>query len=151
MTTIYDCGCGTRASKRYAHEGDAIKRWGREDSHAIIAGQKVAIQRPRLRGPNGEVPLTRYETFRQEGRMQRAVAGKVMRRVPCSMPSGALTRCPRPPNPSASPTYPASPVRRISTGLGTSSIRRHRRHIPNHRSSFLVDQRQLDNITSWHA
>ena len=79
-----------KAGKRYAHEGDAIKRWGREDGHAIIAGQKVAIQRPRLRGPKGEVPLTRYETFRQEGRMQRAVAGKVMRRVSMRDYEGAI-------------------------------------------------------------
>jgi len=79
-----------KAGKRYAHEGDAIKRWGREDGHAIIAGQKVAIQRPRLRGPNGEVPLTRYEAFRQEGRMQRAVAGKVMRRVSMRDYEGAI-------------------------------------------------------------
>lgn len=48
-----------KASMRYAHQGDAIKRRVRDMSHAIIAGQTAAIQRPRLRGPDGEVPLNR--------------------------------------------------------------------------------------------
>jgi putative transposase len=79
-----------KAGKRYAHERDEIKRWGHEDGYAIIAGQKVAIQRPRLRGPRGEVPLTRYEAFRRSGRMQRAVAGKVLRRVSMRDYEGAI-------------------------------------------------------------
>src|SRR5881296_2380143 len=42
-------------------------------------GQKVPLQRPRIRGGNGDVKLGSYELFRREEEMQRQVWSRVMR------------------------------------------------------------------------
>ena len=55
------------------------RRWGRQPGYVVFGGQKVAIERPRVRTPAGEeVELTNYRRLQQDGRMQRAVAEKIV-------------------------------------------------------------------------
>lgn len=69
------------AGERYAPgEGGTANRWGFEQGYCIIDGQKVPIQRQRLRDKNNrEVKLGSYELFQRSGPMQAAVWDKMMR------------------------------------------------------------------------
>ena len=49
-------------------------RWGRQPGYVVFAGQKVAVQRPRVRTRQGEeVQLDSYARLQHDGRRQRAV------------------------------------------------------------------------------
>jgi putative transposase len=55
-------------------------RWGKENGHCVIDGQKVPIQRTRVRDKEKhEVKLGSYELFQRSSPMQRAVWDKIMR------------------------------------------------------------------------
>ena len=54
-------------------------RWGKAAGSVVIHGQKVPIQRPRVRGRGGELKLGSYELFRQQDQMQRKIWERVMR------------------------------------------------------------------------
>lgn len=57
-------------------------RWGKEEGHVVFLGRKVAIEKPRVRGKHGgEIPLQRYQAFRNPQRMAQAVEAKLLRRV----------------------------------------------------------------------
>src|SRR5487761_73361 len=49
-------------------------RWGQQPGYVVFAGQKVAVERPRVRTRHGEeVPLDSYARLQHDGRRQRAV------------------------------------------------------------------------------
>jgi putative transposase len=49
-------------------------RWGQQPGYVVFAGQKVAVQRPRVRTRHGEeVQLDSYARLQHDGRRQRAV------------------------------------------------------------------------------
>ena len=54
-------------------------RWGAAPGSVIVHGQKVPLQRPRVRGGNADVKLGSYELFRGDQEMQRQVWSRVMR------------------------------------------------------------------------
>lgn len=55
-------------------------RWGKEQGYCVIDGQKVPIQRTRVRDKEqGEVALGSYELFQRGGPLQAAVWDKMMR------------------------------------------------------------------------
>src|SRR6516225_2558432 len=69
-------------------------RHGKQKGYVVYAGRKLGLERPRLRHPqNGEVPLQSYKAFQSKGKMQRAVARRILRN--CSMRNyeGALDDC----------------------------------------------------------
>jgi len=72
-----------RAGARYQHLPERqASRWGSEEGSVVFAGRKVPLARPRLRSRDGrEIALERYELFRADGRLQRAVAPRVLRGV----------------------------------------------------------------------
>jgi len=54
-------------------------RWGRQPGYVVFGGQKIPLQRPRVRTRTGEeVELESYGKLQQDGRMQRAVAERVV-------------------------------------------------------------------------
>jgi transposase-like protein len=54
-------------------------RWGHQPGYVVFGGQKVALDRPRVRTRTGEeVELENYRRLQQDGRMQRAVAERVV-------------------------------------------------------------------------
>jgi len=64
-----------RVGPRYqpAAEGGCL-RWGQQPGYVVFAGQKVAVQRPRVRTREGqEVELENYARLQHDGRRQRAV------------------------------------------------------------------------------
>ena len=62
------------------HSGRRAHRWGKEAGYCVVDGQKVPIQRTRLRTPeNREQRLGSYEMFQRSGPMEHAVWDKLMR------------------------------------------------------------------------
>ena len=64
-----------RVGPRYrpADEGDC-RRWGQQPGYVIFGGQKVRVERPRVRTRGGrEVPLENYARLQHDGRRQRTV------------------------------------------------------------------------------
>jgi putative transposase len=62
------------------HEGRQAHRWGAEQGYCVVDGQKVPIQRTRLRTKDKrEQRLGSYELFQRSGPMQLGVWDKMMR------------------------------------------------------------------------
>lgn len=62
------------------HEERRAHRWGKEDGYCVIDGQKVPIQRTRLRSKDKrEQRLGSYELFQRSGPLQQGVWDKMMR------------------------------------------------------------------------
>jgi putative transposase len=69
-------------------------RHGAQPGYVVFHGRKVPIQRPRLRQKGGgETGLASYQLFQQDGRMQRAVARKLLRQVSTRNYAGAIDDC----------------------------------------------------------
>jgi len=67
---------GERCRRRQDEQG---YRWGREDGFLVVDGQKVKIQRPRVRSTDGhEQTLGSYELFRRDEPLDEAVWDKLM-------------------------------------------------------------------------
>ena len=55
------------------------RRWGRQPGYVVFAGQKMPLERPRVRTREGEeVELENYRRLQQDGRLQRAVAERLV-------------------------------------------------------------------------
>jgi transposase-like protein len=67
---------GARYDRR---DGRSLERWGTARGSVIVHGQKIPIQRPRVRTDHQDVKLGSYELFRREEEMQRRVWSRVMR------------------------------------------------------------------------
>jgi hypothetical protein len=66
-------------------------RHGAQPGYVIFHGRKVAIIRPRLREKAArEASLESYQLFQQDGRLQRAVARKLLRQVSSRNYAGAI-------------------------------------------------------------
>ena len=62
------------------HEGRRAHRWGKEDGYCVVDGQKVPIQKTRLRTKDRrEQRLGSYELFHRSGPLQQGVWDKMMR------------------------------------------------------------------------
>jgi putative transposase len=69
-------------------------RHGHQQGYVVYAGRKLELKRPRVRSKErAELPLQSYQAFQQEGRMQRAVARKLMRHCSTRDYEGALDEC----------------------------------------------------------
>ena len=66
---------------RWLTQQPGMARWGTAPGSVILHGQKVPVDRPRLRDQVKEAKLGSYELFRRDEEMQRRVWDKVMRGV----------------------------------------------------------------------
>ena len=71
------------SGQRYAHH-TAIDRWGKEKGYVVVGGQKVRIQRPRLRDKQKqEVKLSSYQRFQHEDERTQAVFAHLVSGMSC--------------------------------------------------------------------
>jgi transposase-like protein len=64
---------------RYAHQpGRSASRAGTVPSEVVLGGRKVAIQRPRVRTADGEVPLPTFQTMAQTDPLDRRVVEQML-------------------------------------------------------------------------
>lgn len=69
----------------------AAFRHGRQRGYVVFGGQKLGIERPRVRGRDGrEIALENYRRFQQEGAMRGAVARQLTRKVSTRDYAGAI-------------------------------------------------------------
>ncbi len=72
------------AGERYGRQpGRQAFRWGRESGYVVLCGQKVPLERPRVRSKDGqEIPLERYQLFQGGPQvLQEEVAKKILAQV----------------------------------------------------------------------
>ena len=69
-----------KGGARYQPEPDGgARRWGSQPGYVIFGGQKIGLDRPRVRKrEGGEVELESYRKLQQDGRMQRAVRERMV-------------------------------------------------------------------------
>ena len=81
MQTVMEEEVRHLAGERYQqHEGRRAHRWGKEDGYCVVDGQKVPIQKTRLRTKDKrEQRLGSYELFQRSGPLQAEVWDKMMR------------------------------------------------------------------------
>jgi hypothetical protein len=54
-------------------------RWGKQSGYVVFGGQKISLERPRVRTREGqEVELESYGQLRQDGKLQRAVRERMV-------------------------------------------------------------------------
>lgn len=68
------------AGPRYTRvEQRRASRWGSQPGYVVFGGQKVRLERARVRDAAGrELPLANYRAFQADGRLQRAVAERLV-------------------------------------------------------------------------
>ena len=81
MQTVMEEEVRHLAGEHYQqHEGRRAHRWGKEDGYCVVDGQKVPIQKTRLRTKDKrEQRLGSYELFQRSGPLQAGVWDKMMR------------------------------------------------------------------------
>ena len=85
MQTVMEEEVRQLAGERHQqHEGRRAHRWGKEDGYCVVDGQKVPIQKTRLRttsanGDKREQKRGSYEMFQRSGPWQDGVWDKMMR------------------------------------------------------------------------
>lgn len=81
MHLVMDEEVRSLAGERHEqHPGRRAHRWGKEDGYCVVDGQKVPIQRTRLRtSDRREQRLGSYELFQRSGPMQAGVWDRMMR------------------------------------------------------------------------
>jgi transposase-like protein len=81
MQTVMEEEVRHLAGERHQqHEGRRAHRWGKENGYCVVDGQKVPIQKTRLRTPDKrEQRLGSYELFQRSGPLQAGVWDKMMR------------------------------------------------------------------------
>src|SRR5438132_5441411 len=81
MHLVMDEEVKSLAGERHEqHAGRQAHRWGKEDGYCVIDGQKVPIQRTRLRTKDKrEQRLGSYELFQHSGPLEQGVWDKMMR------------------------------------------------------------------------
>lgn len=72
----------------------SVWRHGQQPGYVIFSGRKVNLQRPRLRSrQDKEVPLASYKAFQANGKMQQAVARRLIRQCSTRDYEGAIDNC----------------------------------------------------------
>jgi putative transposase len=69
--------CGSR----HARGENLLSRWGTQAGSIYLGGQKVALQKPRVRSENGEHPLSTYEQFQDPKLFDQQVFREGIRKV----------------------------------------------------------------------
>ena len=82
--------------------GRKVGRWGQQKTYrhghqpgyVIYGGRKMSLERPRLRSrEDKEVPLTSYQAFQKDGKLQQAVARQLSRQCSSRDYEGAIDDC----------------------------------------------------------
>lgn len=67
------------AGPDYQPKSPEVRKWASQQGSVYIGDQKLRVEHPRLRGPNGEVPLETYGQMKQRGGFSEELLGEVLR------------------------------------------------------------------------
>lgn len=68
-----------QAGPDYRPSKAGLHKWASQPGSIYLGDQKISVARPRLRGPDGEVPLRTYESLKQRGGFSEELLGEVLR------------------------------------------------------------------------
>ncbi len=68
-----------QAGPDYRPKTPGVYKWAAQPGSVFIGDQKVPVMRPRLRGPDGELPLPTYGKLKARGPFSEALLGKLLR------------------------------------------------------------------------
>jgi transposase-like protein len=60
-----------------------IQKWASQPGSVYIGDQKIMVQHPRLRGPEGEIALKSYEKMKEREQFSKELLNKVLRGISC--------------------------------------------------------------------
>ena len=63
----------------YHPTSSGLRKWASQRGSIYIGDQKLAVEHPRLRGPEGEVGLRTYEQLKSRGGFSEELLGQVLR------------------------------------------------------------------------
>lgn len=66
------------AGPDYAPFNPTLQKWASQGGSVFVADQKIKVQKPRLRGPDGEVALKSYERLKQRGQFSEELLLEVL-------------------------------------------------------------------------
>ena len=55
-----------------------VFKWGHQGGSVFIGDQKVRLDKPRITGPDGEIPLPTYEKLKERGQFSEELLGRLM-------------------------------------------------------------------------
>jgi putative transposase len=68
-----------RAGADYHPTSPDLQKWASQRGSIYLGDQKIRVEHPRLRGPEGEVPLKTYEQLKHRGGFSEELLGQVLR------------------------------------------------------------------------
>lgn len=69
----------TVAGPDYVPKDSSVKKWASQPGSVFVGDQKVRVERPRLRGPKGEIALESYRRLKERGQFSEELLAEVMR------------------------------------------------------------------------
>lgn len=84
------------AGERYARKGEQTRyrRHGSNPGSVPLAGQRVGLAVPRVRGPRGEVRLAAYDALQRDGQLNETLYRRVLHGISCRDYEGAAEAIP---------------------------------------------------------
>lgn len=79
------------AGPDYAPFSPDIRKWASQGGSVYIGDQKISVDHPRLRGPQGEILLKSYEQLKEPGRFSEELLTKVLRGISCQKYAETVT------------------------------------------------------------
>ena len=67
------------AGPDYHPTSPGLHKWASQGGSIYVGDQKIGVEHPRLRGPDGEVPLRTYEQLKQRGGFSEELLAQVLR------------------------------------------------------------------------
>jgi putative transposase len=68
-----------KAGPDYHPKSPGLHKWASQRGSIFLGDQKISVEHPRLRGPEGEVPLTTYEQLKRRGGFSDELLAEVLR------------------------------------------------------------------------
>jgi putative transposase len=68
-----------KAGPDYHPTSPGLQKWASQRGSVYVGDQKIGVEHPRLRGPDGEVPLRTYEQLKQPGGFSEELLGQILR------------------------------------------------------------------------
>lgn len=79
------------AGPEYYPNSPEIKKWASQGGSVYIGDQKIRVEHPRLRGPQGEITLKSYEKLKGAEGFSEELLGKVLRGISCQKYAETVT------------------------------------------------------------
>jgi putative transposase len=77
--TIMELDREEQAGPDYRPKTPGVYKWAAQPGSVFVGDQKLPVMRPRLRGPEGEIPLQTYRQLSERGAFSEALLGKMLR------------------------------------------------------------------------